>query len=127
MGIMALVSLGLAVGLHMTPDNGKNRLQRLGMLLGFAFVSGLSSGPLLDLAIRVNPSIVPNALLLASVIFASFSGASLFAPDGQYLYLGGTLASGLSALFWMSLANLFFSVADDLLVAHVAEFGSVLW
>jgi len=105
--IMALLSLGLAVGLHMTPDNGKNRLQRLGMLLGFAFVSGLSSGPLLDLAIRVNPAIVPNALLLASVIFASFSGASIFAPDGQYLYLGGILVSGLSTLFWMGLANIF--------------------
>merc|ERR1711973_306882 len=49
-----------------------------------------------------------NALLLSTVIFASFSGAALFAPDGQYLFLGGTLISGLSALFWMGLANLFF-------------------
>ena len=32
--IMGLVSLGLAIGLHMTPDNGKNRGQRLAMLLG---------------------------------------------------------------------------------------------
>ena len=106
--LMALASLGLALGLHMTPDSGKNRPQRLAMLLGFAFVTGLSSGPLLDLAIRVNPTIVPNALLLATVIFASFSGAALVAPDGQYLYLGGTLVSGLSTLFWMGLANLFF-------------------
>lgn len=106
--IMGLVSLGLAIGLHMTPDNGKNRGQRLTMLLGFAFVSGLSSGPLLDLAIRINPTILPNALALAGVIFASFSGAALMAPEGHYLYLGGTLVSGLSALFWMGLANIFF-------------------
>jgi len=106
--IMGLVSLGLAIGLHMTPDNGKNRGQRLAMLLGFAFVSGLSSGPLLDLAIRINPTILPNALALAGVIFASFSGAALMAPEGHYLYLGGTLVSGLSALFWMGLANIFF-------------------
>merc|ERR1712117_164549 len=106
--IMGLVSLGLAIGLHMTPDNGKNRGQRLAMLLGFAFVSGLSSGPLLDLAIRINPTILPNALALAGVIFASFSGAALVAPEGHYLYLGGTLVSGLSALFWMGLANIFF-------------------
>ena len=32
--IMGLVSFGLAIGLHMTPDNGKNRGQRLAMLLG---------------------------------------------------------------------------------------------
>ena len=75
---------------------------------GFAFVSGLSSGPLLDLAIRINPTILPNALALAGVIFASFSGAALMAPEGHYLYLGGTLVSGLSALFWMGLANIFF-------------------
>jgi len=81
---------------------------RLSMLLGFAFFSGLGMGPLLDLAVRINPTIVPNALLLSSMIFASFTGVSLFAPDGQYLFLGGTLLSGLSTLFWLGLINLFF-------------------
>jgi len=104
----SLLGFGLAMGLHFTPDNGKNRGQRLSMLLGFAFLSGLGMGPLLDMAIRIDPSIIPNALLLSTVIFSCFSGASLFAPDGQYLFLGGTLLSGLSALFWMGLANLFF-------------------
>jgi len=104
----SLLGLVLASALYFTTDDGKNRLQRLGLLLGFAFLSGVSMGPLLDLAVRINPAIIANALGLATVIFASFSGAALFAPDGQYLYLGGTLISGLSALFWMSLANLFF-------------------
>ena len=106
--MFSLLGFGLAMGLHFTPDNGKNRMQRLSMLLGFAFLSGLGMGPLLDLAIRINPAIITNALLLSTVIFASFSGAALFAPDGQYLFLGGTLISSLSALFWMGLANLFF-------------------
>jgi len=106
--LFGLASLGLAMGLHFTPDNGKNRGQRLAMLLGFAFLSGLGMGPLLDMAIRINPAIISNALLLSTVIFASFSAASLFAPDGQYLFLGGTLISGLSTLFWMGLANIFF-------------------
>lgn len=109
--IFGLLGLGLALALHATPDNGKNRGQRLGMLLGFAFLTGLGTGPLLDMAVRINPSIVPNAFMLASVIFAAFSGAAMFAPDGQYLALGGTLISALSALFWLSLANLFFQSA----------------
>ena len=60
------------------------------------------------MAIRVNPSIVVNAFMMSSMMFASFSAAALFAPDGQYLALGGTLLSGLSMMFWLSLANLFF-------------------
>ena len=54
------------------------------MLLGFAFLTGLGTGPLLDMAVRINPSIVPNAFMLASVIFAAFSGAAMFAPDGKH-------------------------------------------
>jgi FtsH-binding integral membrane protein len=106
--IFALLGLGLALALHATPDNGKNRSTRLGLLLGFAFFSGLGTGPLLDMAIRINPAIIPNAFLMSSIIFACFSGVALFAPDGRYLYLGGTLLSGLSTLFWLGLLNLFF-------------------
>ena len=47
-------------------------------------------------------------LFFTGMIFACFSGAALFAPDGQYLYLGGTLLSGLSTMFWLGLLNLFF-------------------
>ena len=36
----ALASMGLVLGLHFTPDNGKNKGQRTAMLLGFAFLSG---------------------------------------------------------------------------------------
>ena len=106
--LCALLGFGLAMGLHMTPDTGKNRLHRLAMLLGFTFVSGLGMGPLLDMAIRINPAIIANALSLATGIFVAFSGAALVAPDGQYLLLGGVLLSALSSLFWMGLANLFF-------------------
>merc|ERR1712048_610683 len=77
------------MGLMATPDNGKNRSTRIGLLLAFAF----------------------------------FSGAALFAPDGQYLYLGGTLMSGLSALFWMGLLNLFF---QSQLIFQVYLWGGLL-
>jgi len=108
-GIMfSLLGAGLAIGLFMTPDNGKNRGMRMGMLLGFAFLTGLGLGPLLSIAIMMNPSLVPSALMLTSAIFACFTGVALVAPDGKYLYLGGTLLSGLSTLLFLGFLNIFF-------------------
>lgn len=106
--LFSLVGAACALGLYLTPDNGKNRSTRLAMLLGFAFFSGLGMGPLLDMALRIDPGLIPNAFVLSSTIFACFSGAALFAPDGQYLYLGGTLLTGLTSLFWLGFMNIFF-------------------
>ncbi len=128
----ALASLGLLIWLHTTPDdNGKNRQKRLGILMGFAFSSGLSMGPLLDVAMMMNPQIVPNALALASIVFACFSGAAIFAPDGKYLYLGGLLMSALSTMFWIGLANLFFRsvmiMQAQLWIGLAVFCGFVVW
>ncbi|KAG1714939.1 Thymus-specific serine protease [Nymphon striatum] len=95
------------MALMATPDDGKNRSTRLCFLIGFAFASGLGLGPLLDNVIRIDPSIVPTAFLGTCMIFGCFSAASLLSPDRKWLYLGGTLLSGLSTLFWLGLANLF--------------------
>merc|ERR1719208_248266 len=116
--LFALLGAGLCFGLYLTPDNGKNRGTRMGMLLGFAFLSGLGLGPLLQMAIMMNPSIVPTALMITSAVFACFSGAALVAPDGKYLYLGGTLMSGLSTLMWLGFANIFFR-SQLLFQAHI--------
>lgn len=116
--LFSLVAAGLAFGLFLTPDNGKNRGQRLGMLLGFGFLTGLGMGPLLQMAMMMNPTLVPTAFMVTSVIFACFTGASLMAPDGKYLYLGGTLMSGLSTLFWLGLMNIFFR-STLLFQAHI--------
>jgi FtsH-binding integral membrane protein len=106
--MFSLLAAGLALGLFMTPDNGKNRGTRMGMLLGFAFLTGLGMGPLLQMAIMMNPSLVPSAFMLTSAVFACFTGAALVAPDGKYLYLGGTLLSGLSSLLILGFLNIFF-------------------
>lgn len=106
--LFSLLGAGLALGLFFTPDNGKNRSTRMGMLLGFAFLTGLGLGPLLDVAIAMNPTIVPSALMLTTACFACFTGAALFAPDGKYLYLGGSLLSGLSTLVVLGFLNIFF-------------------
>lgn len=56
-------ALGLLFALISTPDNDKNQKLRLGYLLGFAFLSGLGMGPLLEAVIFVDPSIVVTALI----------------------------------------------------------------
>ena len=106
--LFSLAAAGLAFGLFLTPDNGKNRGTRMAMLLGFGFLTGLGMGPMLQLAMMMNPTLVPTAFMVTSVIFACFTGAALMAPDGKYLYLGGTLLSGLSTLMWLGFINIFF-------------------
>jgi FtsH-binding integral membrane protein len=106
-----LGSIGLLLGLHFTPDNGKNLTTRTAMLLGFAFCSGVGLGPLIGYAYALNPAIIFSALLGTTLIFACFTLVSLFAPDGSYLYLGGTLLSALSMLCWAGIANIFFRSA----------------
>ena len=63
-GLLSTIgALGLIFALLATPDNGKNRSLRLGYLLGFAFLTGLGMGPLLEAVISVDPSIVMTALI----------------------------------------------------------------
>ena len=61
--LTAIGGLGLLIALMSTPDNGKNQKLRLGYLLGFAFLSGLGLGPLLDIVISIDPSIIVTGLI----------------------------------------------------------------
>lgn len=106
--LTGLSALGSLLWLMMTPYDGKNQLQRLSLLGSFAFFTGCNLGPLLDMAMAVNPTLIMQALLGTSVVFACFSLSALYAPRGHYLYLGGTLFSALSTLFWLSMLNIFF-------------------
>ncbi|XP_014484824.1 PREDICTED: bax inhibitor 1 [Dinoponera quadriceps] len=105
--LTTLGSLGLLIALMSTPDNGKNQKLRLGYLLGFTFLSGLGLGPLLELVISIDPSIVVTALIGTTAIFVSFSISALLAERGRWLYLGGTLMSMLNIMIIFSVANLF--------------------
>ena len=123
--------------------------------------AGLGLGPLLNMAVQVNPSIVSTALMSTTLIFACFrlditikikipliitpifycqlwsfeiissstaySLAALFAPDGHYLYLGGTLLSGLSMLFWLGLLNIFFRCRERDTVHPACQFFLSFW
>ncbi|CAD6234613.1 GSCOCG00002016001-RA-CDS [Cotesia congregata] len=105
--LSTLGALGLLIALGMTPDNGKNQKLRLGYLLGFAFLSGLGLGPLLEIVISIDPSIIVTALVGTTVVFTSFSISSLYAQRGQWLYLSGTLISLSNITIILLLANIF--------------------
>lgn len=92
-----------------TPDDSGKRLQlRIGYLLGFAALTGVGMGPLLEHIMYIDPSIIVTALLGTTLVFVSFSICALLAERGKWLYLGGTLMTLLSTLMLLSLANLFF-------------------
>ncbi|XP_070569540.1 probable Bax inhibitor 1 [Ptychodera flava] len=107
-GIMAtLASIGLLILLGITPHTKENQVKRLGFLAGFAFFTGVSLGPLLDRVIEIDPSIISTAFMATTLIFVCFSLSALWAEQRAFLYLGGTLFSGLSLLLLLSLFNIF--------------------
>lgn len=67
--LTTLGTLGLLFTLINTPDNGKNQKLRLSYLLGFAFFSGLGLGPLLQLVMSVNPTVIVTALIGKLLLF----------------------------------------------------------
>lgn len=102
-----------------TPDdNGKKLQLRVGYLLGFATLSGVGLGPLLEHVIRVDPNIIVTALLGTTLVFMSFSICAMLSERGKWLYLGGFLMSLLNTIFILSLANLFFG-SNLLFQAHL--------
>jgi FtsH-binding integral membrane protein len=52
-----------------------------------------------------------NAFVGTFAIFGCFSASALFAQRRSMLYLGAFLSSGLSLLFWVSIANIFLGTA----------------
>ncbi|KAM6925473.1 putative Bax inhibitor 1 [Xenentodon cancila] len=108
-GVLSVLgSLGMMFWLAMTPHNPDTEKKRLAILAAFAFLTGVGLGPTLDFVIAVNPSIIATAFLGTSVVFICFTLSALYAKRRSYLFLGGTLMSGLSILFLLSLMNMFF-------------------
>jgi FtsH-binding integral membrane protein len=107
-GIMAsLGAMGFALAITMTPDTGKNADKRYYYMLGFAGCTGLALGPLLDLAMYLNPRLIPMAFVSTCLVFASFSLSSIFSTHHKWLYLTGGLMSLLSLMLFTSIINIF--------------------
>ena len=103
---------------------GTTQLIRLAALLVFGLLQGISVGPLLySVAHYLNPSIIPQALLLTTLIFGSFTGAALTAQRRSWLYMGGMLMSGLNIMLGMSLFSLLFGGASGMLFSAELYLG----
>lgn len=103
-----IISIGCLLALIFTEHKSENVPKRMAYFCGFSLCTGLGLGPLLDAVIRIDPSIVATAFLGAAVIFICFSVSSLVCANSRYwLYLGGSLMSGLTMLMFVSFANIF--------------------
>jgi FtsH-binding integral membrane protein len=100
-------ALGLAMWLMFMTPTRENLQQRLYILLGFAFLTGVSMGPHINYVVDLDSSILATAFLATSLIFVCFSACALLCDDSRFLALGGTLMSGLSWLLMLSLLYLF--------------------
>jgi len=119
-----LIVLGLSLYLifSLASRQGSQK-ERLLKLIGFGVTSGAGLRPLLDIAIRVNPTIIPTATILTASIFLCFSLVSLMAKERSLLYMGGTLSSALSAMFWISMMNMFYGSTG---ISTMMLYGGVL-
>eukprot|EP00879_Flechtneria_rotunda_P000617 GHRR01000730.1.p1 GENE.GHRR01000730.1~~GHRR01000730.1.p1 ORF type:complete len:249 (+),score=79.29 GHRR01000730.1:182-928(+) len=96
--IAALVSL---VWLGFTQPGYHNQGKRYALLGTFAFCQGTSIGPLVGLALAVNPGIILTAALSATAVFACFSLSALFTQRRSYLFLGSWLSSAVMGMMMM--------------------------
>jgi len=103
-----IASLGLMIWLSSTRHSKEDINKRLAIFTGFAACSGISLGPLLEMVVRIEPSIISTALMGTAVIFISFTLAALLSRNRTFLYMGGFLMSSLMWLSFAALLNIFF-------------------
>ena len=107
-GWLSLLALiGFWIGIGSTHNSSTSTITRIGMLLGFAFCSGLLAGPMLGLAMFIDAAIIPTALLITCLIFGCFSICSLLSQRFKYVLIGTHLFSILNILFILTVANIF--------------------
>ncbi|KAL0326620.1 UNVERIFIED_CONTAM: Bax inhibitor 1 [Sesamum angustifolium] len=98
--------MGSIIWLLSTPPYQEQK--RVSLLMAAALVEGASIGPLIELAIDFDSSILVSAFVGCAVAFGCFSAAAMIARRREYLYLGALLSSGLSILFWLHFASSIF-------------------
>ncbi|KAL3645569.1 Bax inhibitor 1 [Castilleja foliolosa] len=104
--LTTLASMGCMVWLLSTPTYKEQ--MRVSLLMAGAVFQGASIGPLIELAIDFDASLVVSAFVGCAVAFGCFSAAAMVARRREYLYLGGLLSSGIGILFWLHFASSIF-------------------
>ncbi|KAG6383207.1 hypothetical protein SASPL_157044 [Salvia splendens] len=129
--LTSLGCMGCIFWLLSTPFHHEQK--KVSLLMAAALLEGASIGPLVELAIKFDPShclllslfmlynmlryCISTAELYSSWLVLSlvvlwplvvFSGAAMLARRREYLYLGGLLSSGLSILLWLHFASSIF-------------------
>lgn len=108
-GLLGVIGAVICMtGLTLTQPTAYNINRRYALLAGAAFCDGFVVGPLVDVAVGMNPAMVLTAFLATASIFACFSGAAMMAKRRSWLYLSGTLASAISIMMVMRLGTWFF-------------------
>ena len=108
--ISALLGFVCMFYISATPVGPYGDYKRRVALYLFGFLEGLTLGPLVERLIDAYPGVLTMALGTTLVTFVSFSLFAILSSNRMLLYLGGMLASALSTLFWISLANSFFGI-----------------
>ncbi|KAI4377932.1 hypothetical protein MLD38_015485 [Melastoma candidum] len=104
--LTTMASVGCIIWLLSTSPYDEQK--RVGLLMAASLFEGASIGPLIDLAIRIDPSVLISAFVGSALAFACFSSAAMLARRREYLYLGGLLSSGVSMLMWLHFASIIF-------------------
>uniref|UniRef100_A0A7S4DXW7 Bax inhibitor 1 n=1 Tax=Lotharella globosa TaxID=91324 RepID=A0A7S4DXW7_9EUKA len=99
---------GFIVMLVLACTKTTNVTLRIGLMMLFGLLEGLSLSPLLQMAVAVDERIVATAFLGTATIFLCFSLAAITSKRRSFLYLGGILGSTLTFLLISSLLNVFF-------------------
>ncbi|KAH7514252.1 hypothetical protein FEM48_Zijuj11G0069000 [Ziziphus jujuba var. spinosa] len=106
-GVLTTIgSLGCIVWLLATKTYEEQK--RVALLMAAAVLEGASVGPLIQLAVEIDPSILISAFVGTALAFGCFSLAAILAERREYLYLSGLLSSGLSMLLWLHFASSLF-------------------
>jgi FtsH-binding integral membrane protein len=104
--LSAIGSVLLLIVLSMNKSSASWRER--GALLGlYGFLQGCSLGPLVTLAMYVDPAIVMTAFLGTATIFVAFSLSAIYSQRRSYLFLGGMIGSAMMFMMVLSLVSIF--------------------
>jgi len=78
------------------------------MLCALGFVQGASIGPLIEMAVYLDSSLIVTAFVLTANVFLCFTLTALYVPKRTVMALSSILSQTLTFLVWVSLLSLFF-------------------